>query len=219
MTEIFGKKIMTMYFQQNRGNPRVPSAGQRPVVCVAHLLSNIEWISNPVFANYRKILLVRDPRDVIVSFYHHIMKRKGWPLATKFNRDGRWTQLPFDEQVDKFLAFPENTPIDGIHSSLILLQDPNIFVVRFEDLVGARGGGSDELQLMTLMNLASFIGQPKTIEEIKAAAPRLFGGTWTFRKGQIGEWKNFFKPGHLEILKSLIGREVIELGYESDFNW
>lgn len=219
MTNLFSKKVVTMYFPARNGNVRPFTPGRQPSVVLTHLMSDLTWVNNPGFANFRKVLLVRDPRDVVVSFYYHLTKRNGWPLRLSFTRDKLWNMGSLEEKVNLMLASPENTPIDGIHSSLMLLHDPNVLVVRFEDLVGAQGGGSDEVQWMTLMNLASFIGRPKTLEEIKEVSPRLFGGTWTFRKGQIGEWKNFFTPGHLETLKALIGHEVIELGYATDYNW
>ena len=40
-----------------------------------------------------------------------------------------------------------------------------------------------------------------------------------FRKGIIGDYKNYFTELHKIICKKLIGEDLILLGYEKDYNW
>lgn len=40
-----------------------------------------------------------------------------------------------------------------------------------------------------------------------------------FRKGIVGDWKNFFKPYHVFIVKQYVGDILIKEGYEKDRNW
>ena len=40
-----------------------------------------------------------------------------------------------------------------------------------------------------------------------------------FRRGQIGDWKNWFTAGHARLLEDLIGPELRALGFESDPAW
>lgn len=183
---------------------------------VMHLLSDMDLVTNAT--SFRRILLIRDPRDVMVSFYYHLTSKKAWPFKLQFARADFYNHS-FEERMDEMLFYTQNTPVEGIISAAQWMQDPDVLVIRFEDLVGAKGGGSDEVQFETLLKLASFVGYPKTFQEMKEIANRLFGGTFTFRNGQIGEWKTFFLPHHTEKLKSLIGQEVIQLGYASDLNW
>ena len=47
----------------------------------------------------------------------------------------------------------------------------------------------------------------------------LFGGTFTFRKGKIGEWKTVYTDELKEMFKQNYGSLLIEMGYEQDENW
>ena len=47
----------------------------------------------------------------------------------------------------------------------------------------------------------------------------LFGGTWSFRKGSIGSWKQYFTQEHKQAFKEVAGQLLIDLGYEKDLNW
>ena len=40
-----------------------------------------------------------------------------------------------------------------------------------------------------------------------------------FRKGIVGDWRNFFKEEHKQRFKELAGSSLINLGYESDYLW
>jgi lipopolysaccharide transport system ATP-binding protein len=39
------------------------------------------------------------------------------------------------------------------------------------------------------------------------------------RKGVAGDWRNYFKPSHVECFKNCAGKQLIELGYETGFDW
>ena len=99
------------------------------------------------------------------------------------------------------------------------MQDPSVLVCRFEDLVGEQGGGSAEKQRAVLRDLAVFLGYPLSEKEIDLVAKQLYGGTWTFRKGKIGLWKDYFSEKSKRLFKQLMGRAVIDWGYEKDDSW
>jgi hypothetical protein len=40
-----------------------------------------------------------------------------------------------------------------------------------------------------------------------------------FRKGTSGDWKNHFTSEIKEQFKSIVGDQLISLGYEEDLNW
>lgn len=96
---------------------------------------------------------------------------------------------------------------------------PDFVLIKFEDLIGSKGGGSDETQINTVKKIANNLGKKLTDNEIKIIADNLFGATWTFREGQIGCWKKYFKPIHKDCFKIVAGQLLIELGYEKDLNW
>ena len=97
---------------------------------------------------------------------------------------------------------------------------PGVHVCRFEDLVGERGGGSAERQLLAIEAIGEHIQRPLGRDQAKAIATR----TWsqkssTFRKGVIGDWRNHFTDEHRRVFKDEAGKELVQLGYENDLDW
>ena len=67
---------------------------------------------------------------------------------------------------------------------------PDTLTVRFEDLVGAEGGGDKDVQLAAIQCVLAFLGKDMArAEEIRSKA---FGGTRTFSGGQIGGWQSAY---------------------------
>jgi hypothetical protein len=67
--------------------------------------------------------------------------------------------------------------------------------------------------------MAKHVDVTLTDTQIRDAAHRLFGGTQTFRRGQIGGWRQHFKPEHIAAFKDVTGDLVVNLGYELSLDW
>ncbi|MEK7339086.1 MAG: hypothetical protein WBD50_02265 [Candidatus Rhabdochlamydia sp.] len=171
-------------------------------------------ISNP---NISKVILFRDPRDALISQMFAIQKAKKWIDST-------------ENQIDTFLSMLEHKKIDflmdmplGIfyYSKLCseLLDRSQVVAFRFEDLVGVEGGGCQLQQEEALKKLALILGYTLSANEITNIASQLFGNTVTFRKGQIGDWKQYFSDEHKSLFKEKMGEYLIKLGYEKDDQW
>ncbi len=96
---------------------------------------------------------------------------------------------------------------------------PNIYVTRFEKLVGPQGGGSKEEQAAEIMKIAQYLGENITLEMAEDIGTHLFGGTKTFRVGKFGYWKHQFTEDQKELFKKDMGNILIRLGYEKCFDW
>jgi hypothetical protein len=96
---------------------------------------------------------------------------------------------------------------------------PNVLSIRFENLVGPQGGGSQEAQIQTITAIAQHINQPITEYEAIFYGECIFGGTFSFNKGKIGSWKDYFTPDQRKLFKEHAGQLLIDLGYEKDLNW
>ena len=126
----------------------------------------------------------------------------------------------YHEYKDFYNNFENITGANGLYSLYTpWIEHPQVYTVKFEDLIGPDGGGSLESQLIEIINIANHIGISLSKEEAHAIASSLFGNSPTFRKGQIGDWKNHFTEEHKELFKKIAGQLLIDLGYESDFNW
>lgn len=87
-------------------------------------------------------------------------------------------------------------------------------VVRYEDLVGAGGGGGTDRQLTTLAGIFSHLGLVLAPDKLSALAAETFSTTSpTFRRGTIGQWLNQFDDATLECFERLTGDIAARYGY------
>lgn len=100
------------------------------------------------------------------------------------------------------------TPVGMFYYSKLcseLLDKPSVVAFRFEDLVGPEGGSYRLRHEEALKKLALILGQAIDTNEITNIALQLFGNTATFRKGQIGIWKQYFSDEYKSLFKEKMG--------------
>jgi estrone sulfotransferase len=167
-------------------------------------------------SEYPKVVyLIRDGRDVYVSYYFHRLKH-----------------LPPDTTFREFIEHHDHYPCtwgEHIESWLFRGSNSNMLLVRYEDLL------SDILK--QLKRIVGFIGLELTAKQLKIAienssfekmrrievekgrkfkdkGPNLFT-----RSGKAGEWKKYFGMEEKKIFKLREGRTLIKLGYEIHNRW
>lgn len=184
-----------------------------------HLFYNAEYAQRLNRPEYACFFIYRDPRDQMVSFMFYMKQLgNGWPAAMSKSYDEI-----IDNLIDTASLAGINPPAGGIRalyeSYLPWLNEPHVLAIRFEDIVGENGGGSDEMQRKTIRDIAHHLGITLSDEALEEITKKLFGGTRTFRKGAIGSWRRYFKEEHKKKFKAVAGQLLIDLGYETDFNW
>lgn len=169
-----------------------------------------EFFSNNKF---KGLLMMRDPRDQLVSMtYWIVLRPEAHPEeAARYKADPSYFNEVLMERIKGIK--------DYYQPFLPWLSHPRFYTVRFENLVGARGGGKQSLQFKELYNIAKHLNVSRRVDKLKRCSKSLFGGTATFRKGQIGSWKRHFKPEHKEKFKEIAGQLLIDLGYEANLDW
>lgn len=187
---------------------------KKKAITGAHIFPLFDQIRLGYLDRFTTVLMIRDPRDVMLSFCSHLRRALFWTSCPKFDLD-RFLTLPPEEQLRETLTFPEEylNPSVCFPYVELWMNEPSVYVCRYEDLVGAKGGGSDERQFQVLTELANHIGFPRTAEEIEQIASQLYGGTWTFDVGKIGRWESGYEPANEQLFMQLYGRYIAAWGY------
>lgn len=137
------------------------------------------------------ICALRHPGGVALSQAHFIATTSSHPLHSVFRT------ADLDQQI--WMALDGVTtrrfdlaPIEVRYRRLMDWFNSQVPVVqiRFEDLVGPKGGGSAEASVACGQRLASFLGLEVDVEQVERSMAGLFGGTTTFRSGDINEWRH-----------------------------
>lgn len=169
---------------------------------------------------YKIIFVVRDPRDQLISVRNWLIGGN-WPWIEASKIQDR--QLQLEELITGSIKGWRCFESCFLKYEALLLDFPPecIYFLRFENLVGKAGGGSNEKQLETVFEVAQFLNMslPPTVEEAEQFAANFYGGTRTFRTGQIGNWKTHFSDRHKSLYKARYNDHLIRLGYEVDGNW
>lgn len=162
----------------------------------------------------RTVCILRDPRAVAVSQMHYIKRLKKHPIHAAFlalptdaerlmfsirgGELGGRRMLPLDERYRRFSGWA---------------SEEGAVVVRFEDLVGPRGGGSEEAQRRAVGRVAAHLGVAADEGTLERVGTGIFGTGQTFRKGTIGGWREEFGEEHARAAEEVAGRLLAELGY------
>lgn len=164
---------------------------------------------------YRLLLMIRDPRDALISDMHYIQSWPGHPqkelisgMASDKERllaliDGSNGIRPIRDQIKRFSGWATHA-----------------HVIRFEDAVGAAGGGSDKAQKEVIRGIFNEIDVPLSNEKAEYIARNCRSAkTQTFRTGSTRNWEKVFDDDIRSAFNRVAGDLLVELGYEKDLNW
>lgn len=160
----------------------------------------------------RPILMTRDPRAVLVSGIDYIVSQPRHALHRGFR------SLERRAQIERMLL---GGNVGGVELRSLQercaalapwLEDPQVLRLKFEDLVGSRGGGSDQRQRESLAGLAEYLGVAATLVDDVAAG--LWGpGRATFRQGTAEGWREAIPAEMLGDLTSELRPVLLAWGY------
>jgi len=155
----------------------------------------------------RMVFIHRDPRDVAVSVMHY--RDKGENL----------------EQIIRGMVEPcsnadEHIFKHGRYQSIVgewLLSGRADVVIKYEDL------HSDFINVVE--SIARALPVPVTEQMVLAVEVRQRFDKWkpthphSMRKGIVGDWRNFFKRCHGEMITDSLGELMQSTGYVNDLDW
>lgn len=184
--------------------------------------------------SYNKtIFIVRDVRDVMVSYYHMLIignKRRPESLNQTFrDKMGIKDHQNVKDNLPKFIDYVNTTYTQGFNkftwSNFIdfYTDKPDVHIVKYEDmLVDAKK------ELTKILNFLDEEVDHKRIEEVvdkfsfqnqTNRKPGEEDKTSFIRKGIAGDWKNYFNEESCKKVIEYSGKELIKMGYENDNSW
>jgi hypothetical protein len=173
---------------------------------------------------YRTIVIMRDPRDVAVSEAFYITRLERHFFHDRFISEFSSMEERIMATIRGLPATPTSRGLGSIDSRITRYREwfdkENVYACRFENLIGPNGGGTEHAQLEEIAAIAAHIDRPMTLQQTAALAKK----TWstdssTFRKGQIGDWRNHFSDALRDAFKEVAGHHLIALGYETGSDW
>lgn len=181
--------------------------------------------------NCKVLFIYRDLRDVAVSHARWVTKEERIFLHDIYEH-----YPSFDEQLmSSIRGVPLGSPFGSNLSQPDIgtdfsrwhgwITNPTALAVKFEDLVGERGGGSEEKRLHLVEQILNYLEIHLSLAQIKSQfASKALNPeeSHTFKKGgkgSIGGWQAYFKDAHKQAFKKVAGDLLIELGYEQDTTW
>ncbi len=167
------------------------------------------------------VFIVRDPRDVAVSLAHYLASQTDFHITAALFRG-----MPADERVSRVLTGAYPIPIYlnrflNLTGGILELfapylawwngAFPNVWRLRYEDIIGPNGGGDEERQLQTIWELQLALHVPGRPSDY---SDRVFSRkSLTFRRGQVGSYLADFSPRHHKLFQQSAGDLLGALGY------
>ena len=220
------------------GGGRPPSAGEMPALdwervttvlrrikpgqyLTAHFSAYPRFLELLQQLEYRTVFVYRDPRDLAVSMAMYVAR------LSRHEHHRRYSMMDSDAArlLATIIGFEPSAHERGLRPIGEQLRNylgwlgatDDVLCCRFEELVGARGGGTDQAQVSAIRDIAAHVGRPLAKPEATEIAARAWSsGSVTFRRGVAGDWANRFDAHHAAAFAAQGGEDLLrEYGYES----
>jgi len=170
-------------------------------------------------AQIKIVNVIRDPRDILLSRLHYVKGLKRHRLHNYILNECSNDK----ERMERFIfGARDGEKVDGLVPYNLTLQsfkgwmdDPSVLTLKYEDLVGEKGGSTRSGQASAYHKLFDHIGLPldeKGFDELSQATGQT--RTPTLRKGKIGGWKTQLDPELQKLLKTQLSDYLSYMHYE-----
>lgn len=162
--------------------------------------------------NVKTLFTVRDPRDIVVSGVFYILRTPEHKMHPYF------MELP-DNKSRFLLSINGSDKIDfpSLRERLYYFDgwlESSAKVIKFEDLIGREGGAETHKTLRNIYDIFDYLEIEVEYRIIEKIENKLYSNVSpTFRKGKIGQWKNYFDGEINNLINSQIGDYLDRYGY------
>lgn len=180
------------------------------------------------------VVIIRDPRDMYVSFYYH---------ERRYSQEGQRLEIskyfqhdPERPDRDDFAAYLEakllhrTDPGFSYHDFIYSWMDhPEIHMLKYgsllDDTIGEMskiieylGWALDRDRLNKVVDFHNFENVTKRLYGVARKPGEQDVGKFQ-RKGVVGDWKNYFNAHSCELIQQYEGDTLQRAGFESDPGW
>lgn len=170
----------------------------------------------------RPVCIIRDPRAIAASHMHYI---KTWK---KHFFHAAYMKLPSDKERMKFsiqggkLGKIQARPMRERYERYIgWMSDSSAAFVRFEDLIGEQGGGTNENQEIAVRTIANHLDIKLPDDQIASIQAGLFGKkedmtkSTTFRRGKVDAWRDELDHELISMVEQSLEDILTKFGYSN----
>jgi hypothetical protein len=167
-------------------------------------------------------LIIRDPRDVVVSEAHYLRSINPWHKLHSYFKAVGSLEEAVAMSIEGLSDNGQEIDYPNVGRRLAYYEawfdHPNVCLVRFEDLISPER--DQALQRM----IQFYDRQAASTNDSEALLARMKdkmapAKSHTFRSGKAGGWKECFTPEHKKRFKQVAQTALVRLGYEADDNW
>ncbi|MGJ4908694.1 sulfotransferase domain-containing protein [Bradyrhizobium sp. HKCCYLS2033] len=165
--------------------------------------------------DHKMLFIVRDPRDIVVSWVDFVYHSAAYPKMRKWNAYLRAAgSAAHPDDASRITSTLLSLPRSGIKNFMSWLDSPACLTVRFEELYAELA--ADDVarsSFPVLHGICDYLGLPrKTAAEVDVLGRGL---TSSGRGRKVGIYKERMMPHHFDLLRSEAFQElVVEFGYE-----
>ena len=183
---------------------------------LGHVKYGTVWESIINAKSMKMIFIIRDPRDVLASLVRAVSSGR---KHKEYFKD--LSSLGAEEFINR--AIKGIAPFNSTKMGTAIPQYRDIYLpwigkpycltVKFEDLIGQRGGGNNLKQEEEFLRICKFIGYEHTIPSGIAEGLYSEDSNTFIPGGKIGAWKSVLTKANLDLLDEKTNNLVQELGY------
>lgn len=157
------------------------------------------WRSNRLFRGKKAVLIIRDPRDVAVSYYHYATASKSIPFEGTIGDVIRSRAMGIESFMKHYRSWEND--VDLIVKYEDLKSNPEEHFALISDCFGIRREPYEIDMAVTESRLDSMKVAQDRSEELK----KEFSGEFKFvRKGGASQWNGLFTTDDIDLYQSLI---------------
>ena len=194
---------------------------------ITHVLDQLEVPT--LRDDERAVTTIRDPRAFFVSLAHWCDIRCdqiltdtvpfGEPIDMKYNQAEEWVAYTLDDKI-QFLVTNDKRALYYtwrirwfFECTSRFIKLPNMFVLKFEDMMRSDADGPTEVQLKCLQGMFAHFRLYLSLDELDQAVRASQGKSKTFFRGKPDAWRDELSPQNEALIEENWGQFIDQWRY------